>query len=88
MSEFPGGLVVKDLALSLLWLGFYPWPVNFYMSWVQPKKKKKREREMSVYVNQNPLRGKDGGCSSIEFSLTDPQIVVGGSVSLATPNAL
>ena len=28
--EFPGGLVVKDSTLSLLWLGFdtWPWPRN------------------------------------------------------------
>ena len=25
MEVFPGGLAVKDPALSLLWLGFYPW---------------------------------------------------------------
>ena len=24
--EFPGGLVVKDMVLSLLWLGFDFWP--------------------------------------------------------------
>ena len=30
--EFPGGLVVKDSALSLLWLGFNLWPGNFCMS--------------------------------------------------------
>ena len=24
-QEFPGGSGVKDLALSLLWLGFDPW---------------------------------------------------------------
>ena len=28
--EFPDGLVVKDLALSLLWLGFNPWPGDFH----------------------------------------------------------
>ena len=38
--EFPGGLVVKDLALSLLCPGFKPWPRNFCMPWVWPKKKK------------------------------------------------
>ena len=53
--EFPGGLEVKDLALSLLWLRlllwhrFDPWPRNFRMLWVpthnQKKKKKKEERE-------------------------------------------
>ena len=30
-SEFPGGLVIKDPALSPLWLGFDPWPGNFHM---------------------------------------------------------
>ena len=36
---------VRDLALSQLWLqlqlwqGFDPWPRNFHMLWVQPKKK-------------------------------------------------
>lgn len=29
--EFPAGLVVKDSALSLLWLRFDPWPENFYI---------------------------------------------------------
>ena len=44
LLEFPGSLVVKDLALSLLWLGsqlwqeFDPWPLNFCMLWVWPKK--------------------------------------------------
>ena len=28
-TEFPGGPSVKDLVLSLLWLGFNPWPGNF-----------------------------------------------------------
>ena len=32
----------KDLALPLLWLGFDPWPRNFYMPWVRTKKKKKK----------------------------------------------
>ena len=30
---------VKELALSLLWRGFDPWPRNFPMLWVYPKKK-------------------------------------------------
>ena len=34
---------VKDLALSLLWLKFDPWPGKFHMLWVQQKKKKKDE---------------------------------------------
>lgn len=28
-EEFPGGLPVKNLMLSLLWHWFYPWPRNF-----------------------------------------------------------
>ena len=46
MDEFLGGLVVKDLALSLLWLGsllwcqFDSWPRNFHMQWVWQKKDK------------------------------------------------
>ena len=32
---FPCGLAIKDLALSLLWLGFDPWPGNFCMLCVQ-----------------------------------------------------
>ena len=31
--------MVKDLALSLLWLGFNTWPGNFHMPWVWPIKK-------------------------------------------------
>ena len=38
---FPGGLMVKDPALSLLWLGFDPWPGNFRMPGAAEKKKKK-----------------------------------------------
>ena len=30
--------LVKDVVLSLLQLGFYPWPQNFCMPWVCPKK--------------------------------------------------
>ena len=36
--EFPGGLAVKDTALSMLWHGFDPWPRNFCMPWMWPKK--------------------------------------------------
>ena len=31
---------VKDLALSLLWRGFDPWPGNFHIPWLWPKIKK------------------------------------------------
>ena len=42
--EFPGGLLVKDPALSLLWLS--PWLGNFYMPQVPSKKKKKKSNEV------------------------------------------
>ena len=37
LQESSGGLVVKDLALSLLWLRFSPWLGNFLMLWEWPK---------------------------------------------------
>lgn len=45
MSEFPGGLAVKDLAMSLLCLGFNPWLQNFHIPQGQGKKKKKKDNE-------------------------------------------
>lgn len=30
-KKFPGDLMVKDLTLSLLWLGLDPWNGNFLM---------------------------------------------------------
>ena len=47
LSEFPGGLGVKGLALSLLWLWlllwlrFNSWPRNFCMLLAQEKEKRK-----------------------------------------------
>ena len=38
-------LAVKDLALSLLWLGFRPWPGNFCMLLAQPKIKKNKTKK-------------------------------------------
>ena len=49
---------VKDLALSvqqlglLLWLGFDPWPRNFYMPWAWPKQKKMKNKP-----EKNPPNG-------------------------------
>ena len=40
--EFPGGLVVKDLALSPQLLGFCHRPGNFSMPWAQPKTKQNK----------------------------------------------
>ena len=39
-QAFPDGLAVKDCIPSLLRLRFNPWPRNFHMLWVQPKKPK------------------------------------------------
>ena len=36
---------MEDVALSLLWHGFDPWPGNFRMPWVWPKKKKEKKTE-------------------------------------------
>ena len=51
--ESPGDLVVRDSALSLLWLaslqwhGFDPWPGHFYALWAQPKKVRKKRKANS-----------------------------------------
>ena len=44
-KEFPGGLAVKNLALSLLWCGSDLWPENFCMQQAWPKKERKKEGE-------------------------------------------
>ena len=47
---------VKDLALSLpwfrllLWHRFDPWPGNFHMLWLQPKKKKKKKKKIGFKI--------------------------------------
>ena len=41
--EDSGGLVVKHLVLSLLWLQFDLWPRKLLMPWAPPKKKKKTD---------------------------------------------
>ena len=50
-EEFPGGLVVRDPALSLLqlgslqWHGFDPWSRNFHTLQVQPKERERGHRK-------------------------------------------
>ena len=51
--EFSGGLVVKDLAMSPLWLQFDPWPWNFLCCRCG---KKKRKKEVP-YDPAIPLKG-------------------------------
>lgn len=40
--ELPGGLVVKELALSPLWLRLNPWPRNFLHAKGTDEKKKRQ----------------------------------------------
>ena len=53
--KFPGGLAVKDLVLSLLWLGFGPWTRNLGMLWVQPRNIFKIKKKFE-YKNNSSLR--------------------------------
>ena len=55
-KEFPGGLAVKDSVLSLLWVGFDPWPRNFCTPWVQQSKQTKDAKETDSVYRQG-----DGG---------------------------
>ena len=59
MLEFPGPQQVKELALSLLWCQFDPWPRNFHMLWAWPKKKRKKQswEKKEIYVGLCPLHG-------------------------------
>lgn len=45
-EEFSGGLVVEDLEL-LLWYGCIPWPRNYHVPWVWPKKSHISSAEIS-----------------------------------------
>ena len=55
--EFPGGLAVRELALSLLWCEFDPWPEKFCMPQVDQKKKKRENSkgENIILVYWNPV---------------------------------
>ena len=59
IQDFPGGLSVKVLALSLLWLRFNPWPENFFMLWLRPKQNKTEQNKtkpMGVPIVAQGLR--------------------------------
>ena len=51
LGEFPGCLVVKDSALSLLWLKFDPlaWKLPHAVGTGQKKKKKRKKRKTSDF---------------------------------------
>ena len=42
-QEFPGGLVVKDPVMSLLWGVVHPWSQNFQVPEAQRKKKEEKK---------------------------------------------
>ena len=46
--EFSGGLAVKDLALSPLWLRFDPGPGNLHMLQVRPKQQQKKRSDLRL----------------------------------------
>ena len=56
---------VKDMALSLewlgslLWLGFDPWPRNFHVSQAWPKKKKKTRNREKIEMKRGRKRIRD-----------------------------
>ena len=47
-GEFPGGLAVKDLVLSLLWLGFDPRPRDFHVGKAKAKNKTNPKTQRGV----------------------------------------
>ena len=47
-QEFPGGLGLKDPALSLPWYGFNPWPGELPRAVGADKKKKKKKK--TIYI--------------------------------------
>ena len=50
-SEFPGGLEVKDSALSLLWFIFDPWPWELLHVAGVAEKKNHRTSDSCYYVD-------------------------------------
>ena len=50
LLDFPCGLAVKDSALSLLWLGFDPWPGNFCMPQVWAKTNKWTNKKTNFMI--------------------------------------
>ena len=48
---------------SLLCCGFQPWPRNFHMPWVQPKKKKKKKKKKNFPQHNK----KKGGTHCLSF---------------------
>ena len=51
-QEFPCGLVIQDVALSLLWYRFSPWPGNLCMSQTQSKKEKNQPPPKKKHIHR------------------------------------
>ena len=67
-SDFPGGLVAKDLALSMLWLRLDPWPGNFCMPQVQQKNKNKiLDLHLTPYTKLKVITALDVKCKTIKI---------------------
>ena len=49
-QEFPGGLAIKDLVLSLLWLEIEPWPGTSTCCGCSQNRKKKKERNFLIIL--------------------------------------
>ena len=66
LPEFPGGSGVKDLVLSLLWLGSLRWR-RFSLAWeflhgmdsAKKKKRKKKRKKRLQHGNYTPSPGVD-----------------------------
>lgn len=54
-SRFKGGLVVKDMSLSLLWLGFSRRPRNFCVWWAWPQTNKQTTKKANCHSYDGPL---------------------------------
>ena len=64
--EFPGGLVVKELALTLLQFRFNTWPGNFCnLKCSQKKKKKKKKWWVLIIVLTGNINGAFSKCSAV-----------------------
>ena len=76
---------VKDLALSLLWLGsllwhkFDPWPWNLHMPWTWPKKQSKVksiDSRLSAWIKSPaPLPTRSGNLGKL-LNFTVPQFLI------------
>ena len=56
-QEFPGGLGLKDPALSLPWYGFNPWPGELPRAVGADKKKKKKKKRLYIFEEKTKYKG-------------------------------